>query len=44
MTGVKTVNVDFSAKTATVETASAEATPAALVEALKKAGYGSEIR
>ncbi len=41
---MKSVDVNFGDKTATVETASAEATPAALVEALKKAGYGAEVR
>jgi copper chaperone CopZ len=38
VSGVKSVVVDFGAKTATVETSSAEATPEKLLEALAKTG------
>lgn len=40
---MKKVDVDFAGKKATVETASGEATPDKLLEALGKAGYKGKI-
>ena len=42
--GVKSVDIDFAAKTATVELSSPNVKPEQLVEAVEKAGYGGKVQ
>ena len=42
--GVKSVDIDFAAKTATVELGSADVKPEQLIEAIVKAGYGGKVQ
>ena len=44
MDGVKSVDIDFAAKTATVELSSPNVKPEQLVEAVEKAGYGGKVQ